>query len=71
MTLVVVALVLITCVSILVGWFAFTGRRRERLRTRLLAQRLLVESRMDALTAQTLLAMRQAARQSMNPRGQQ
>lgn len=44
---------------------AVTAWRRERRRSRLLAERLIVDGRIEQLTAQTLQAMRRAARDQL------
>ncbi len=58
--LVLAALGLILC-----SGAAVTAWRRERQRARQLAQRLLVEGRIEQLTVQTLQTMRQAAREHL------
>jgi hypothetical protein len=44
---------------------ALTAWRRERRRSRLLTERLLVEGHIERLTLQTLQAMRQVAREHL------
>jgi hypothetical protein len=56
-------LVVLSAVGLLlVSSAAVTAWRRERRRSRLLAERLLVEGRIERLTTETLQGMRQAAR---------
>lgn len=62
LALVVSILLLVTIASLLFAGVAVLGWRRERSRTQLLAERINVEGQIAALTAQTLSAMRQAAR---------
>ncbi|MFL6162727.1 MAG: hypothetical protein ACJ74U_10915 [Jatrophihabitantaceae bacterium] len=58
-----IALGILVVVGLILGMSAaVTAWQRERHRSRLLAERLLVEGRIERLTAQTLQAMRQAAR---------
>jgi hypothetical protein len=52
----------VLCSGLVAAW------RRERRRSRLLAERLVVEGRIEQLTAQTLQAMRQSTRDHL--RGQ-
>jgi len=47
---------------VLISTAAVSAWRREHRRSRLLAERLLVEGHIERLTVQTLQAMRQAAR---------
>lgn len=61
-----IALAILAAVSlILVSGTAVTAWRRERRRSQLLAERLLVEGHIERLTVQTLQAMRQAARERL------
>ena len=58
-----IALVILAAASLLLAASAaVTALQRERRRSRLLAERLLVEGHIERLTIQTLQAMRQAAR---------
>ncbi len=50
---------------VLITSAALTAWQRERRRSQLLAERLLVESHLDQLTAATLQAMRQAVRERL------
>lgn len=50
---------------ILLSSAAVTAWRRERRRSQLLAERLLVESHLEQLTAETLQAMRKAVRERL------
>lgn len=58
----ILLLVLFAAGLLLLSSAAVTAWRRERRRSRLLAERLLVESHIERLTSETLQAMRQAAR---------
>jgi hypothetical protein len=59
----VIALVILAAVGLVLALSAaFTAWQRERHRSRLLAEQLLVEGHIERLTLQTLQAMRQAAR---------
>jgi hypothetical protein len=61
-----VALAVLTAVGLLVvSSAALTAWRRERRRSRVLAERLLVEGHIERLTTETLQAMRQAAREHL------
>ena len=61
----VISLLLLACVGTsLVAGVAAIGWRRERARTRLLRERIIVDGQIAAMTAQTLAAMRHAVRQS-------
>jgi hypothetical protein len=71
MTILVVVLALLTVCLVLAGWGVVTAWRCERSRARLLAERLVVEGRIEALTVQTLQAMRQIAREQLAGRGRQ
>ncbi len=64
LTLLVMVLLLVSLASVLSATVAIVGWRRERTRTQLLAERIIVEGQIAALTAQTLSAMRQAVRAS-------
>jgi hypothetical protein len=58
----VIVLTLLAIASVLgLGWLLIAWRR-ERVWLQLVAERLLSEGRIEALTVQTLQAMRQAAR---------
>ena len=61
--LLILALLAVVGAVLLSGVIA--GCRRERRRSRLLAERLIVEGRIEQLTAQTLQAMRRAAREHL------
>jgi len=66
----VVAFLIILGVLLLAGLLlassaAVSAWQRERRRSHLLAQRLTAESRIERLTAETLSAMRQAARERL------
>lgn len=50
-----------------VGVWAWVGWRRGRRALTVLAERLYVDSRLEALTTQTLSAMREAARRASGP----
>lgn len=62
LTLFVSLLLLISLGSCLAASVALLGWRRERIRTGLLTERIMVDGQIAALTAQTLAAMRHAAR---------
>ena len=62
MLLVLIFLIVVAVGATVFSTVTLTAWRRERLRARLLAERLVVEGRIEALTVQTLQAMRQAAR---------
>ena len=68
-TILLIILTLLTLLALTLSCGAVTAWRRERLRTRLLTERLIVEGRIEALTAQTLQAMRRAAREHLATRG--
>lgn len=71
---VVIAFLVLTAVlllAVVIGWGALVGWRHERVRARLLAERLIVDGRLEALTVQTLQAMREAARQHWSSRERQ
>lgn len=57
--------ILIAVGLVLLSGTAVTAWRRERRRSQLLAERLLVEGHIERLTVQTLQAMRQAARERL------
>jgi hypothetical protein len=58
-----IALAVVAVVGlVLISGAAVTAWRRERRRSQLLAERLLVEGHLEQLTVETLQAMRQAAR---------
>lgn len=71
MALIVSVLVMIMVGLALVTIGAVAGWRRERQQVRLLAERLMVEGRLEMLTIHTLQAMRQAARDHLAGRAQQ
>jgi hypothetical protein len=61
-----VALAVLAAVGlVVVSGTAVTAWRRECRRSRLLAERLLVDSHVERLTIETLQAMRQAAREHL------
>jgi hypothetical protein len=64
---VITMLILVIALAFLAGMAVLSAGllpawRRERHRSRLLAERLIVEGHIECLTARTLQAMRQAAR---------
>jgi hypothetical protein len=64
-----IALAILAGVGLVLGSGAVvTAWRRERRRSRRLAERLLVEGHIERLTIQTLQAMRQAVRQHYRQR---
>lgn len=65
LTVLMLGLALLAASGLLVAAGALTGWRRERRRSRRLAEQLLVEGQLEWLTGQTLQAMRHAARQSL------
>jgi hypothetical protein len=61
-----IALAILAAVGLMLGsGAAVTAWRRERRRSQLLTERLLVEGHIERLTLQTLQAMRQAARERL------
>jgi hypothetical protein len=65
-----VALAILILVGLVLGCgAAVTAWRRERQRSRALAERLLAEGHIERLTVQTLQAMRQAARERLRASG--
>jgi hypothetical protein len=58
-------LMFLAAVGVLLCSGAVAARRRQRRRSRLLAERLIVEGHIEQLTAQTLQAMRRAAREHL------
>ena len=70
-TLLVIVLTAMTISVAVAGYVAVALWRKERLRFRLLTERLMVEGRIEALTLQTLQSMRAAARQHWTSREKQ
>jgi hypothetical protein len=62
MVVIVIGLIALFACWVVCGIVAVAAWRRERRRAQRLAERLLIEGRLEALTLQTLQAMRQAAR---------
>lgn len=60
-----IGLLLLAVVALLLCGGAFMAWWRERLHNRQLAERLIVEGRIEQLTVDTLRAMRQVARQQL------
>ena len=67
--MVTLGLLLLAVLALLLCVGLFTAWRRERRRSRLLAERLIVEGHMEHLTAETLRAMRQVAREQLRNGG--
>jgi hypothetical protein len=57
-----ILLTLVIAVSLLLGSYLLLAWRHERVQRQVVVDRLLTEARIQELTAQTLLAMREAAR---------
>jgi Flp pilus assembly protein TadB len=63
--MVTIGLLLLAVIALLLCGAAITAWRRERRRNRQLAERLIVEGRIEQLTVEALRSMRQVARQQL------